>query len=203
MPSIQANPSISGSSIARAIRHALTGVLLAAAAYHAPAAAASTWPVGATTQTTVVMAADGQRHADPELEALLPTSLGGVTLTVESQSGDDLATKSAAFDTFLNNLGKTRADFSVASAYATGGLRAEIGAWRVKGADPAQMLQGFKTALQASSATPLTQVDETLGGRAVTRIGDPGQLAHGPLYVVGGGDTLFFVQTPEPTLAEE
>jgi hypothetical protein len=147
--------------------------------------------------------AGGDRHADPELEALLPTNLGGVVLMVESQSGTDLATKSGAFDEFLKSLGKTRTDFSVASAYATGGLRAEIGAWRVKGADPALMLRGFKTALQSSSTTPLTLAEETVNGRAVTRIGDPGQLAHGPLYVVSRDDTLLFVQTPEATLAEE
>ena len=78
----------------------------------------------------------GGRHADPELEALLPTTLGGVALTVESQAGTDLSTQSAAFDAFLASLGKTRADFTLASAYAQGGLKAEVGAWRVKGADP-------------------------------------------------------------------
>ena len=57
--------------------------------------------------------------------------------------------------------------------------------------------------MQASSATPLTIADETIAGRAVTRIGDPGQLTRGPLYVFVRGDTLLFVQTPEPALAEE
>src|SRR5262245_47798828 len=57
------------------------------------------------------------RHADPELEALLPTALGGVALIVESQVGTELATDSTAFDAFLEGLGKTRADFSLASAY--------------------------------------------------------------------------------------
>lgn len=161
------------------------------------------WPNVSNTPSMIVRAADGQRHADPELEALLPTSLGGVALTVESQSGAELATKSGAFDEFLNTLGKTRADFSVASAYATGSLRAEIGAWRVKGADPALMLQGFKRALQSSSATPLTLAEDNLNGQMITRIGDPGQLAHGPLYVISRGDVLLFVQTPDGTLAEE
>ena len=145
----------------------------------------------------------GERHADPELEALLPTTLGGVALTVESQAGTDLATNSAAFDAFLASLGKTRADFSLASAYAPQGLKAQVGAWRVKGGDPALLLPGFRTAVQASSATPLTQVEEIVAGRKVTRIGDPGQLTQGPLYVVVRGDTLLFVQTPEPALAEE
>ena len=57
--------------------------------------------------------------------------------------------------------------------------------------------------MQASSTTPLTQVEEIVAGRAVTRIGDPGQLARGPLYVVVRGDTLLFVQTPDRALAEE
>ena len=123
----------------------------------------------------------GGRHADPELEALLPTTLGGVSLTIESQAGTDLATQSAAFDAFLASLGKTRADFSLASAYAQGGLEAEVGAWRVNGADPALLLPGFKTAVQASSTTPLAQAEELVAAHAVTRIGDPVQLTQGPL----------------------
>ena len=103
----------------------------------------------------------GSRHAAPDLEALLPTSLGGVALTVESQIGTDLTTSSVAFDAFLASLGKTRADFSLASAYARKGLPAAVGAWRVKGADPAPLLPGFKVALQASSATPLASAEES------------------------------------------
>lgn len=143
------------------------------------------------------------RHADPELEAWLPATLGGVALTVESQAGTDLATKSAAFDAFLASLGKTRADFSIASAYSAGGLKAEVGAWRVKGADPSLLLPGFQTAVQTSSTTPLTSAEETFAGRKVTRIGNPGQLTRGPLYVYVRGDALLFVQTPEPRLAAE
>jgi hypothetical protein len=143
------------------------------------------------------------RHADPELEALLPAAMGGVALTIESQTGTELTTSSAAFDTFLAGLGKTRADFTLASAYARAGLKAAVGAWRVKGADPSMLLPGFQSAVQASSATPLTRAEDTLAGRAVTRIGDPGQLTQGPIYVFVRGDALLFVQTPERTLAEE
>jgi hypothetical protein len=143
------------------------------------------------------------RHADPELEALLPTSLGGVSLTVESQAGTELSTDCGPFDAFLASLGKTRADFSLASAYAQGGLKAEIGAWRVKGADPSLLLPGFKAAVQGSSTTPLTTAEETMAGRSVIRIGDPGQLTRGPLYVIVRGDALLFVQTPDRGLAEE
>jgi hypothetical protein len=143
------------------------------------------------------------RHADPELEGLLPTTLGGVALTIESQAGPDLMTKSAALDKFLASMGKTSADFTLASAYSHGELRAEVGAWRVKGADTALLLPGFKTAVQASSTTPLVQAEEVLAGYLVTRLGSPGQLTRGPLYVFARADALLFVQTPERALAEE
>jgi hypothetical protein len=148
-------------------------------------------------------AAAESRHADPQLEALLPAKLGGVVLVIESQAGVDLATDSAAFDAFLTGLGKTRADFIVASAYAQGGLKAAAGAWRVKGADTAALLPAFKTTVQSSSAAPLVTAEETVAGKQVTRIGDPGQMAQGSLYVFARGDTLFFVQTPDPALAAE
>jgi hypothetical protein len=143
------------------------------------------------------------RHADPEMEALLPTTLGGIALTIESQAGPDLATKSAALDKFLAGLGKTAEDFTLASAYSRAALRAEVGAWRVKGADTKLLLPGFKTAVQASSTTPLAQADEVLAGHTVLRIGDPGQLTRGSIYVIVRGDTLLFVQTPDRALAEE
>jgi hypothetical protein len=152
---------------------------------------------------SVAPALAGGRHADSTLEALLPETLGGVALTRESQAGTDIATQSAAFDVFLASLGKSRADFALASAYSPGGLEAEVGAWRVRGADPSKLLSGFETAVQASSTTPLTIAEETLAGRRVTRIGDPGQLTQGPLYVVVRGDALLFVQTPERALAAE
>jgi hypothetical protein len=148
-------------------------------------------------------AAGGGRHADPALEALLPTTLGGVALTVESQAGPELTTTSAPFDAFLAALGKARGDFTLASAYAQKGLPAAVGAWRVRGADPAKLLPGFRAAIQASSATPLTSAPDELAGRPVTRIGDRGQLAQGMLYAIVRGDTILFVQTTEKRLAEE
>jgi hypothetical protein len=152
----------------------------------------------------IVTSAHAQsRHADLELEALLPTTLGGVALMIESQAGSELSAKSAALDKFLANLGKTATDFTLASAYSHGDLRAEVGAWRVKGADTAALLPGFKTAVQDSSTTQLAQKEEILAGHMVTRIGDPGQLTRGPLYVFVQGETLLFVQTPDRALAEE
>lgn len=157
------------------------------------------------TALIVATSAWGQsgRHADPELEARLPTVLGGVALTIESQAGTDLTTQSAAFDAFLGGLGKSRSDFIVASAYAQRGLPAAVGAWRVRGVDPARLMPGFIAAIQASSTTRLTVAEESIAGRPVTRIGDKGQLTQGPLRAVLIDDAIFFVQSPEQRLAEE
>jgi len=149
------------------------------------------------------IASSGQRHADPALETFLPSTLGGVTLVRESQSGTDLTRQSQPFDAFLAELGKTRSDFTVASAYATSGLAAEIGAWHVSGLSGEQLLPGFRTALQASSSVPLAESRQNVGGRTVLRLGDPGQMARGPLYVLPYRDYLLFVQTSDEALAGE
>ena len=126
----------------------------------------------------------GSRHAAPDLEALLPTSLGGVALTVESQAGTDLTTSSAAFDAFLAGLGKTRADFSLASAYARRGLPAAVGAWRVQGADRRRSCRASRPRSRHPARRRSRVPRSSSRGRPVTRIGDTGQLAQGPLYVV-------------------
>jgi len=148
-------------------------------------------------------AVSAERHVAPELEAMLPKSLGGVALTIESQAGTDLMTNSAAFDTFLGTLGKTRADFTLASAYAPGGLKGAAGIWRVYGADSSALMGAFKAALQASSNVPLTIEEETIAKHPITRIGASGELAQGPLYAFVRSNMILFVQSPDPALAEE
>jgi hypothetical protein len=154
---------------------------------------ASTSPTGAPT-----------RHADPALEALLPDRLGGVTLIRESQRGTDLLRQSDALDAMLSDLGRTLADFTLASAYSPAGeVKAQVGAWRVAGAATDKLVPGLVTAIQASSTTKLTITEASIAGRSVTQIGAPGQLAQGPLYAFARDDIVLFVQTPDPKLAEE
>jgi hypothetical protein len=144
------------------------------------------------------------RHADPELEALLPETLGGVTLIRESQRGTELSARSPALESFLADLGRSLDDFSLASAYNGGGsLKAEVGAWRIRGADPTQLLDGFAGTVQASSTTPLPVTSLELAGRTVTRIGEEGDLTRGPLYAYTLGEVILFVQTPDVALAAE
>ncbi len=158
----------------------------------------------ATAPASAAPSAAPARHADPALEALLPETLGGVSLVTESQHGTDLTGKSDALDAMLAGLGKTIADFTVASAYSPAGdVEAQAGAWRIAGATPETLLPAFVATVQASSATKLTVSEITLGGHDVTQIGVAGELAQGPLYAYAKDDVMLFVQTPDPKLAEE
>jgi hypothetical protein len=148
--------------------------------------------------------AAANRHADPALEALLPETIGGVSLVTESQHGTDLTRQSEALDAMLAGLGKTLADFTLASAYSPAGdVEAQVGIWQVAGATPDALLPAFVAVVQASSTTPLTVTELTLGGHDVTQIGAPGELGQGPLYAYAQDDRVLFVQTPDPKLAEE
>jgi hypothetical protein len=64
-------------------------------------------------------------------------------------------------------------------------------------------LRVFRAAVQASGTTKLAEAEEKPAERAITRIGDPGQLTQGPLYAFARGDTVYCVQTPVRSLAEE
>jgi Tfp pilus assembly protein PilW len=189
---------------------ALMAVALACAACGntiSPAPSLSPAPTAAAPASAPASAAPtaaAARHADPALEALLPKTLGGVSLVSESQLGTDLTGKSDALDAMLANLGKTIADFTVASAYSPAGdVKAQVGAWRIAGATAEKLLPAFVAVVQTSSATKLTVSEITLGGHAVTQIGVAGELAQGPLYAYAKDDVMLFVQTPDPKLAEE
>lgn len=144
---------------------------------------------------------EGEYHSAPKLEALLPDSVGGFRLTKGSQNGTDLRDPGRQFTDMLANLGRSLEDFSVASGYARE-LKAEVGIWEIVGADEAKLVPEFIKAVQASSTTPLTVDETTVAGRPVTQIGVPGQLTKGPIYVWAKNGLLFFVETPDTTLAE-
>jgi hypothetical protein len=190
------------------MRRSLAALVLLAAvsatACGGPPPTASTTAGNSTQGPSPASPGDAIRHADPELEALLPTTLGGVLLTRESQRGADLSRQSDALDRFLEGLGRTIQDFTLASAYsASGDLKAQVGAWRVRGADTGRLMSGFIEAIQASSTTKLTLTELSIGSHQVTQIGAAGQLTQGPLYSFVRDQTVLFVQTTEPALAEE
>jgi len=195
---------IGASSCAAALSILLAAVVLSACSSSSPTTAPSLAATAAPTTATATPNTpdDVPYHSAPDLEKLLPTSLGGYALEPKSQRGSDLRDPGRAFTDMLANLGRSLSDFAVASAGARG-LKAEVGIWRIADANEKDLLPEFIKAIQGSSTTPLVVGEMTVGGRSVTRIGEAGQLTKGPIYVYVKDGRLIFVETTEPTLAEE
>jgi len=137
--------------------------------------------------------------ADPELEALLPDELGGVTVRKQSVSGTTfLATGmagAAALEALLELLGKSADDLSVGFGTTTA---VTIFAYRIDGLPAEQLFAGFETALAAAPSVTLT--DATVGGRSVKVVTSPTETT----YAYLGGDAVFIIGgTVTPALLEE
>ena len=124
-----------------------------------------------------------------ELEAMLPSSVNGVTFTKTSFGGGILpATIPVGSDVmgkFLQDNGKTLADVSIAMATPTDPTKAGtfVMAFQVKGADGTKLAE----ALAGTSSSDLKQV--TVAGKQVLQAGAGGMGL--TLYVKG--DVVFYV----------
>jgi hypothetical protein len=207
---VSARPLVIAALFAAVLLGACSNSVTPAPASTAPSAAATalTTPASGTSAASdapsAAPTAVGVSHADRALEDLLPTTLQGVSLTHASQRGTDLTRESNALNDMLANLGKTLADFTLASAYSERGeVKGQVGAWRIKGAETSRLVSEFVKSVQASSTTKLDVQVITLGGKSVTQIGSAGQLTQGPLYAYAKDDIILFVESPDPVIAEE
>ncbi len=123
---------------------------------------------------------------DPELEALLPDQLGGLTVRKQSVSGTTfLATGmagAAALKALLAALAKSPDDLSVGFGTTTA---VTIFAYRIDGLPAEQLFAGFETALAA--APSVTLADASVGGRTVKVVTSPTETT----YAYLGGDAVF------------
>ena len=114
----------------------------------------------------------------PELEALLPAKVGDVELERLSLPRRGLLRArdpdtQSQLDAMLTALGKTVADLAVADAGDPSGRTVlEIGAFRVAGAKPAQLLSEWVSSNQASNPGNITVSNETVDGRRLTKLVD-------------------------------
>lgn len=141
-------------------------------------------------------------HADPSLEAALPSDIGGVSLARFSLTGDNAIMQGAAsqYDSLLSKLGKARGDLAMAGAAdPTGSLAGSIVALRVSGADPTALLRAFLE-VQGSRPSPPTASETNLGGQSVTKLAfsEPGLPYQ---YVLARGDVLFIVTASHDAVA--
>jgi hypothetical protein len=140
------------------------------------------------------------RHADQALEDQLPTAVSGPALQRYSMTMTELLDAGgdrASVDAFLQTMGKTEADGSLAGALdPTNTLGGGIFAFKVNGADPATLLAGI-TALETSDlGTDATTNEATVGGKNVTVV-SIGTGANDTVWIFGRGDVVFVVHASD------
>jgi hypothetical protein len=134
-------------------------------------------------------------HADVQLEALFPDSIGGVPLAPFSMPGTAMVGgDSPEIDAMLTALNKTPADLSAAIA---GGATFQILAFQVDGASGTAILDALFDAYAAETATA---VDATVGGKSVKKVTSDGEIS----YVYATQDVVFLVAgaVTDPVLNE-
>ena len=151
----------------------------------------------------------------PELEALLPTSIGDTTpgasagatlqLTIDSASGADVFGQdpsSRALAARIRSLGKTLDDLQVAQAFdETGAVELAILGFRLPGADPAKLRLAILETFLSASAEGVKTTTVTLGGKEVTKVDYGDESAFEYLY--SAGDVVITIETADEALATE
>lgn len=142
-------------------------------------------------------------HVAPELEALLPKAVAGVTMARESTtgtaglSGGDAS--SQALVASLTELGKTPADLRIAVAYdLSRATDLQISAFQVPGVKGSTFGDAVVASLKAAT-TGITTTKTTISGKAVTHVtyndGGPDD------YVYSKSDVVFDVATTDAASA--
>jgi hypothetical protein len=141
--------------------------------------------------------------AAPLLEAELPHTVNGTTLTTESAT-DATSLGSGpngrALNAAVTSLGKKSSDLEIADAYdASGSLAASILGFRVAAVDPAKLRTVVLEAWLSTNTPGVTTSNISLSGTPSTKVsyGDGGP----DEYVFVHGDSVFVVETTDQTLA--
>jgi hypothetical protein len=142
-------------------------------------------------------------HNAAELEALLPDTLGGVTLQKSSWSGADFVNQnstSTELVAFLQSLGKSLSDISAAAAFSPT-FDNSIFAFRVNGVDHNILISEFQKAENTGLDTPIPWTSATVGGKSVFQATT--DTAGEMIYVYGVADLFFEVTSNDPAIAAE
>ena len=141
----------------------------------------------------------------PELEAVMPTDIGGTPLTIQSNSateifGDDPSSR--ALGARIRAIGGTLEELEVAQAYDdTGTILASIVGFRLPDADGAKLRAAIVETWLSAGNAGVTQSTVELGGKSLTKIdyGDDGTVE----YVYGKDDYVIVIDTSDVAIATE
>ncbi len=143
--------------------------------------------------------------AAPELEAKLPTEIGGTQLTIQSASADQVFggdPNSRALSARIRALGAEVSDLQIAQAFDdSGAIDLQVTAFRLPGKDGAKLSEAVIDTWLSANAAGVTKSEVTLGGKKVTKIdyGDAGTVE----YVYVGSDFVIVIDTADPAIAAE
>jgi hypothetical protein len=141
-------------------------------------------------------------HVFPDLEALLPTSVNGTSLSIESWTGDAIFGSdpwSQSLTTYLATVQKGPADVHVAQAYdAVGTLDIGAAAYQVDGITATALRDAMVAAWKVQYPNLVTS-QATVGGKTVLK----GVFGNGlpDSYWYESGNVVFDVETTDAALA--
>ncbi len=141
----------------------------------------------------------------PELEALLPSSVGGTTLTRDSVVGLDALGSDQlvrGFGAALRSVGADPAKLHVAEAYDnSGAIDLQMLAFGMAGLDTTQLEATIVKAWLLADVPGVTTTTVTLSGRRATAVnyGDQGTIS----YVLVVGAAVVVIETADQTLATQ
>jgi len=128
---------------------------------------------------------------DVDLETLVPTEVGGITLTPESVDTDLFMERYPAFAALLGVVGKAPPDVSIMQAQGSNPQTSDImtvQAFRVAGADATAFMDAMLDFWKVENdvATPIT-----IAGKQVIELGSPETQAQYKTYYYPYGDVIF------------
>ncbi len=156
---------------------ALVGVVAMLLAACSSASSGSTAPTSEPTATPAAQqSATGPLPSAgvvAELEALIPDTIGGITMLKQSMKGSDLAASGsgdAAAEKFIQDLGVSPDSIDIAFGYGVSADATNVAAmfvFRAQGAGKDKLLQVFKEANDAQLDTPMAWESRSVGGKDV------------------------------------
>ena len=139
-----------------------------------------------------------------DLEALIPDTVGEITMQKTSTKGDEFIASSdsdPAVAKFIEDLGVSPGDISLAIGFGfTADASSSLGmfVFRAEGADTNRLISAFKEANDADRESPLTWSSASIGGKTVeTAVADDTTF-----YLYAKNDVLFYISGDQDSAEE-
>lgn len=182
----------------------ITGIALVACGSAGSSSAPSSEPSQAAASSGGGPVPSFTAGAVADLEALIPDTVGDLTINKQSMQGSEFLTapgSDPAAIKFVEDLQVSPSDISIATG---SGNSADFTKFvfvfviRAQGADSDRLVSAFQTA-EASDSSPLEWSDATVAGKSVQTADAVG----GANYIYAKGDVMFWVVASDTALAEQ